>query len=46
MCENVFKNEEKRQRRETFTRLFASLAVSVAQRAVKQPQKGTKQTTW
>ena len=39
MCQNIFKNEEKKQRKEEFTRLFVSLVASNAQRAMKQPRK-------
>ncbi|MBQ7781769.1 MAG: hypothetical protein IJ405_07090 [Lachnospiraceae bacterium] len=39
MCQNVFKSEEKKQRREDFTRLFAGLATVAAQQMVRQPRK-------
>lgn len=39
MCQNIFKNEEKKQRKEDFTRLFVSLAASEAQRTMQQPRK-------
>lgn len=29
MCQNIFKNEEKKERKESFTRLFVSLASSM-----------------
>ena len=42
MCQNVFKNEEKKQRREDFTRLFAGLATVAAQKMVQQSYKANR----
>lgn len=43
MCENIFKNQEEKKRKEDFTRLFVALASNVG--VVKmQPAKKTEKT--
>lgn len=39
MCENIFKNQEEKKRKEEFTRLFAILASNNATKLAKDNQK-------
>lgn len=39
MCQNIFANNEEKQRKEVFTRLFVTLAANTAKNMQQTPKK-------